>query len=382
MNKEINTLTTNSTWEFLPLPPGKRTISCKWIYKVKLKADGTIERYKASCPYMKRCICNLQKAFKLQQALLYNAQGTIIVTVSVDDIVITGSNSEDITALNAYLDQQFIIKDLGKLHFFLGFEVQSTADSLFMTQIKFTHELLEDSGLQFPTSNSKGYLTPLPSNSKLSHTEGPLLADVEYYRSMVGKLNFLTNTRPDLSFAVQMLSQFMQSPREPHLQALIHLLNYVSNIATQGIILKGSNKLSLEAYSDWTACPHTRRSITGYLVTVGGSPISWKSKKQSTISRSSAEAEYRAMTQTVAEVTWLVRLLADLGVTDLLPVTLHCDNNSALHIARNSVADVLTKILPSAQHEYPLSKLGVSSQPPACAGGGGVDPTSDTWQPS
>lgn len=143
----------------------------------------------------------------------------------------------------------------------------------------------------------------------------------------------------------------------------------------------------------------THRSVTGYILLLGGSPISWKSKKQSTIARSSSEAEYRAMAQASAEVTWVVRLLEELGVTKLKPIRLHCDNQSALHIARNPVfhertkhidldchftrekvmeglielsylptqsqlADVLTKIMPSAQFCTLLSKIGLFNLPP------------------
>jgi len=195
---------------------------------------------------------------------------------------------------------------------------------------------------------------------------------------------------------VQYLSQFLQNPRTPHFTALLHTLSYIQGTITHGILLKASNQLTLQAFSDsdWAACPSTRRSVTGYLILLGTSPISWKSKKQSTVSRSSSEAEYRAMAQAASEITWLVRLLAELGANNLTPVTLHCDNQSALHIARNPVfhertkhieidchftrekvldgllqltymptksqlADVLTKILPSSQFQNLLTKLGM-----------------------
>ena len=213
---------------------------------------------------------------------------------------------------------------------------------------------------------------------------------------MVGKLNFLTHTRPDLSFTVQTLSQFLQLPRTSHLQALSHTLAYVQGTLTQGILLKATEQLSLHAFSDsdWAACPASRRSVTGYLILLGSSPISWKSKKQSTISRSSSEVEYRAMAHAASEVTCLVRLLEELGVHNLTPVQLNCDNQSALHIARNHVfhertkhieidchftrdkvlegllqlhylptssqlADVLSKVLPGPQFHDLLSKLGM-----------------------
>ncbi|GAA0169688.1 hypothetical protein LIER_24116 [Lithospermum erythrorhizon] len=129
-----------------------------------------------------------------------------------------------------------------------------------------------------------------------------------------------------------------------------------------------------QASRKWSPCfcffDHFRRSVTGYLITLGGSPITWKSKKQTTVSRSTAEAEYRAMAQASTEITWLVRLIADLGVVDLQLVTLFCDDTSAIHIAKNPLADILTKILPSPQHRHLLSKIGLlhSTSHPACGG--------------
>lgn len=137
----------------------------------------------------------------------------------------------------------------------------------------------------------------------------------------------------------------MQAPRVSHLQALHHTLRYVYHTAGQGIIVKGATKLTLQEFcdSDWVSCPDSRSSITGYVLLLGQSPISWKSKKQARVSKSSAEAEYRSMAAAASEVTWLVNLLTELGISDLQPVTLHCDNQSALHIAKNPVFHDRTK---------------------------------------
>jgi len=188
----------------------------------------------------------------------------------------------------------------------------------------------------------------------------------------------------------------------------LHTLAYVQSTLHHGILLQGSNKLSLQGFSDsdWAACPTSRRSVTGYIILLGSSPISWKSKKQGTVSRSSSEAEYRAMAQAASEITWLVRLLDELGVSNLTPVKLSCDNQSALHIAKNPVfhertkhieidchftcdkvlegllqlhylpttsqiADVLTKVLPGPQFQQLLSKLGmVNTLDPSSLRGG------------
>lgn len=149
----------------------------------------------------------------------------------------------------------------------------------------------------------------------------------------------------DLAYTVQHLSQFLHLPREPHVQALHHTLRYVQATARQGILLLGSTAPVLQAYSDsdWGSCPETRKSITGYLMMLGNSPISWKSKKQGTVSKSSSEAEYRVMASAASEITWLVRLLQELQVHNLEPVTLHCDNQSAIHIGKNPVFHERTK---------------------------------------
>lgn len=126
----------------------------------------------------------------------------------------------------------------------------------------------------------------------------------------------------------------MHKPRLPHLQALIHVLKYIAHTNGQGILLQATDTLILQAYSnsEWGFFPNTRRSVTCYVLLLGNSPISWKSKKQGTISKSSREAKYRAMDATASKITWMVRLLADLHVTNLKPVVLNCDNQSAISI--------------------------------------------------
>lgn len=219
-----------------------------------------------------------------------NLNDIAIIAVYVDDIIITGSNTFEINKLKKHLHDIFTIKDLGQLHYFLGIEVSYVKDALVLTQHKFTKELLKASGV----SLFKSVVTPLPLNMKLSSLDGDLLVDPTLYRSLVGKLHFLTNTRPDLSYTVQSLSQFMQAPRTSHWKALMHTLNYVYTTCGQGIVLKGDSKLVLQAFSDsdWASCVDSRRSVTGYVLLLGNSPISWKSKKQHTVSKSSSEAEY------------------------------------------------------------------------------------------
>ncbi|XP_074328421.1 uncharacterized protein LOC141666331 [Apium graveolens] len=339
MHKELDALHKNHTWNLVPLPVGKKAIGCKWVYKIKLKANGTVERFKARLvakgynqkwgidfletfsPVVKmatiRClivvvahnnwslsqldvnnvflhgdlceevymlvpdglenplnlVCKLVKSlYGLKQTsrqwfsklvgalkhkgflqskndyslfLRYNALGqVVIVAVYVDDIIIT---------------------------------VGYWYDEITLSQTKFAKELLLEAGIV----EYKTVVTPLPLNLKLQADEGEPFADPTLYKCLVGKLNFLTHTRHDLAFTVQHLSQFLQTPREAHFKALQHVSKYVASTVHQGILLNAGATLTLQGYSDsdWGACVNTRRSITGYIILLGKSPISWKSKK-------------------------------------------------------------------------------------------------------
>lgn len=137
----------------------------------------------------------------------------------------------------------------------------------------------------------------------------------------------------------------MQHPRSTHYDAAIRILRYLQGSASQGILLPSNSTLSLKGFtdSDWAGCPTTRRSTTGYFTMLGNSPISWKSKKQPTVSRSSAEAEYRAMANLASELQWLHFLFTDLGIHHTNPIPLYCDNQAAIHISENPVFHERTK---------------------------------------
>jgi len=315
----------------------------------------------------------------------------IFIAVYVDDILLTGTDLVEIQQLKAFLHDRFKIKDLGILHYFLGLEILYKADGILISQRKFVLDLLKE----YDCSPYTSFTSPLDPNVKLQATDGNLLPDPTYYRKLIGKLNFLTNTRLDIAYSVQHLSQFMQSPREPHLKAAFHLLRYLKRDPTLGIFMSNVPCYTIRAFcdSDWASCPDSRRSVSGYLVLLGNCPISWKSKKQETVSLSSAEAEYRAIRKVVGELVWLDRLLKELTVPFSTPIPVYCDSQSALHIAKNPVfhertkhievdchfvrnqltdglislhhtptsdqlADVLTKALTGVKHAAVLDKLG------------------------
>ncbi|KAL0411703.1 UNVERIFIED_CONTAM: Retrovirus-related Pol polyprotein from transposon RE2 [Sesamum latifolium] len=229
---------------------------------------------------------------------------------------------------------------------------------------------------------------PMEQNHKFALDDSDHLDNPRAYHRLIGRLIFFTITRSELCYSVHILSQFMHQPHHGNWVAALRVLRYHKSSPGKGIFLSSKADLSLRAYcdSDWASCPLTRRSITGYFILLGDSPISWKTKKQTTVSRSSAEVEYRSM--------GLRTLLKDLTVNHSFPAQLLCNNRAALHIAANPVhhertkhieidchfirdciqscsimtshvssnlqlADIFTKALGNIQFQFLVGKLGI-----------------------
>jgi len=169
--------------------------------------------------------------------------------------------------------------------------------------------------------------------------------DPTWYRRLVGCLIYLTITRPDLTYTVHIILQFMQAPQHEHIEVARRVVRYIKGTAGQGILLKGTKDMKITAYcnSDWGSCPLSRKYLTRYFVMLGDSPVSWKTKKQTTTSRSSADVEYQSMTFTTSELIWIKSFLTSLGVFPTTPMQLYCDSEAALHIAKNTVFQERTK---------------------------------------
>ena len=227
---------------------------------------------------------------------------TTILLVYVDDIILTGNNIAEIQTMITLLDREFRIKDLGDLKFFLGLEIARTSKGIHLCQRKYTLDILSDSGMLGCKPNS----TPMDYSTKLQADSGSLLSaeSSSSYRRLIGKLIYLTNTRPDITYAVQQLSQYMATPTNVHLQAAFRILRYLKGTPGSGLFFAATGTPQLRAFSDsdWAGCKDSRKSTTGYLVYFGSSVVSWQSKKQSTVSRSSSEAEYRALASTTCEL--------------------------------------------------------------------------------
>ncbi|RVW27998.1 Retrovirus-related Pol polyprotein from transposon RE1 [Vitis vinifera] len=257
----------------------------------------------------------------------------IYLVVYVDDIVIIGSDQEGIQRLKQHLFNHFQTKDLGKLKCFLGLEIAQYSSGVVMSQRKYALDILEETGML----ECKLVDTPMNPNVKLVPGEGESLRDPGRYQQLVGKLNYLTITQPDISFPVSVVSQFLQSPCDNHWDAVIRILRYIKGTLGQGMLYENRGHTQIVGYIDvdWAGSPLDRRFISGYCVFIGGNLISWKSKKQDVVARSSAEAEYRVMALATCELIWLRQLLQKLRFGKDEQIKLVCDNRIALHIASN-----------------------------------------------
>ena len=260
---------------------------------------------------------------------------TIVLLVYVDDILLTGSNLQLLNQLKAHLHHNFKTKDLGPINRYLGVQFERTPTSLRMHQTEYALSILH----QFGMDNCNPSQTPLPEGLLLpKHSDSPPV-DATLYRMLVGKLLFLTKTRPDISYAVSVVSRFMQSPQDIHLQAAKHILRYIRRFPDLGLSFQKGDSNCLRGYTDadYGQDLDDRISVGAYIFFLGTSPISWNSKKQSSTSRSSCESEYRALAKCSCEAVWLRRLLAELHILDAQPTTLYCDNQSSIKLCYNPV---------------------------------------------
>nr|XP_020164445.1 uncharacterized mitochondrial protein AtMg00810-like [Aegilops tauschii subsp. strangulata] len=272
----------------------------------------------------------LQRGTEMAYLLLY-----------VDDIILTASSAGLLQHITAQLHREFSMTDLEDLSYFLGISVSRSASGMLLSQHQYAIDPLQRAGMM----DCNPCVTPIDTRCKLSADEGALVADATEYRSFAGALQYLTLTRPDIAHAVEQACLYMHAPRDPHLNLVKRILRYVCGTLDPGLQLHSTPASSLTAYSDadWAGCPDTRRSTSDYCVYLGDNLVSWSTKRQATVSRSSAEAEYRAVAHAVAMCCWLRQLLLELQRPLPSANVVFCDNVSAVYMACNPVQHRRTK---------------------------------------
>lgn len=259
----------------------------------------------------------------------------------VDEIHITASSPSLRNKITSLLKQEFEMSEEGLLKYFLGIKVDYNTKGMMLTQSAYAKEILTRASME----NCKPISTPVDLKAKLSSDDGAPIDDPTLYRSLAGALQYLTLTRPDIQYAVQQLCLFMHDPRVPHFQALKRVLRYLQGTLAHGLQLYRSSSSTLTAYTDadWAGCPNTRRSTSGYCIFLGDNLVSWSSKRQPTVSRSSAEAEYKGVANAVAETCWVRNLLLELKCPVKAATLVYCDNISAVYLSTNPVKHQRTK---------------------------------------
>ncbi|CAM8882756.1 unnamed protein product [Rhodiola kirilowii] len=337
--------------------------------------------------------------------IFHQQSNLIYLLIYVDDIIVTGNNSSLIDGFTRKLHSEFAIKDLGSLSYFLGLEASTTHNGLFLSQLKYARDILTRAQLL----DSKPVHTLMVVSQYLT-VDGSPFSYPTLYRSLVGALQYLTITRPDIAHAVNSVSQFMHTPTIDHFLDVKRILRYVKGTINFGHTFRSNVPADLVAYSDadWASCPDTRRSTPGYSIYLGHNLVSLSAKKQLNVSRSSCESEYRALATTAAEVLWIMHLLRDLKVPIPQMPLLLCDNKSAIFLSSNpvshkrakhveldyhflrelviagrirtqhvpshlQVADIFTKSIPRHSFEFFRSKLHVCFNPTLSLRGGVKD---------
>ncbi|KAL0444678.1 UNVERIFIED_CONTAM: Retrovirus-related Pol polyprotein from transposon RE2 [Sesamum latifolium] len=306
MKVEIEALEHNNTWKLTPLPNGKtaiRAIGCKRVYKTKLHVDGFVERYKAR---------PIAKGFNQIEGVDYTdsfspVAKTVTVHLFLALAAAHGWPLQQLDVNNAflhgYLDEDPYMTppkrypaasgmDIGDARYFLDLEIAWNSTGIYVAQTKYVADIFNDTGLVQDKS--------------------------------------VCFTLPDISHLV---------PCEDHWRAALHVVRYLKGTPSKGLFLPAQSSFALTVYcnADWASCTDSRRSLTGFCIFLGDALVLWKTKKQSKVSRSTTEAEYRSMVATVCELHWISYILSDLGISLSLPVELFCDNRATLHIVANPV---------------------------------------------
>lgn len=432
IKSEMDSIVSNATWELIELPPGCSTIGCKWVFKRKLKPDGSVDKFKARLvakgfkqkegidyfdtyspvtrittirvllalasiyhlevhqmdvktaflngdleeeiymdqpegyviPGNENKVCKLVKSLyglkqapkqwheKFDRAVLsfgfeindsdkcvytkLKGDECIILCLYVDDILLFGTSLAVVNETKALLSGKFDMKDMGCADVILGLKLTRSTDGIAISQAHYVEKVLEKYGY----SHVKSVVTPYDPSKTLHKNKSGVPVSQLRYSQIIGSLMYLANcSRPDISYAVTKLSRFTSCPDRTHWDALDRVLKYLKGTISLGLHYERFPAV-LEGYSDasWIADTAECKGVTGYVFTLGGGAVSWRSVKQTIITRSTSEAELCALDTTVTEADWLKGLLSEIPLVmkPMPPISVNCDNQTTIAQVRSS----------------------------------------------
>jgi len=404
MEKEMESLHGNDVWDLVELPKDRKAVGSKWVFKLKVGADGSVERHKARlvaqgfsqkfgadydetfCPVVRleslrtvialavqnglklhqveHLVCKLKRSiYGLKQSprcwnsaldsqlkkmgfvqtasdpcIYIASEGEMfIIGVHVDNIVLAGKSDKRMEDVKKAIAMQFDVKDLGKLHYFLGMKIvqDEKTGKVWIGQPAYTESVLQKFGME----NSKPVRTPVDTGTKLvKATDDEECVDQKLYQSAVGSLLYLSvGTRPDITYAVSNVTKFSAKPTKQHWIAVKRIMRYLRGTIYYGLLYSrnGSKKCIGYSDSDWAGDLDDRKSTSGYLFQISGAAVSWRSKKQTCVALSTAEAEYMALAGAAQEAIWMRQLSSELKNGPTEATTIFEDNQSAICMAKN-----------------------------------------------
>jgi hypothetical protein len=294
----------------------------------------------------------ISNAFKVGKAdptlFTETCNGDLFVyQIYVDDIIFGSTNQKSYEEFSRVMMQKFEMSMMGELTYFLGFQAKQLKDDTFISQTKYTQDLLKRFGMK----DAMSVKTPMGTDGHLDLNKGGKSVDQKAYQSMIGSLLYLYASRPDIMLSVCMCARFQSDPKECHLVAVKRILRYLVSTPCFGIWYPKGSTFDLIGYSDsnYAGCKVDRKSTLGTCQFLGRSLVSWSSKKQTSVALSIAEAEYVAAGQCCAQLLWMRQTLWDFGY-NLSKVSLLCDNESAIHLADNPVEHSRTKHIDIRHH--------------------------------
>ncbi|KAJ9565666.1 hypothetical protein OSB04_001632 [Centaurea solstitialis] len=282
----------------------------------------------------------------------------LLVQIYVDDIIFGSTNPKLCEKFELLMKSEYKMSMMGELTFFLGLQIKQSENGIFINQGKYVHEMLK----KFDLTTCTPMKTPMAPPLSLDKDSKGKPIDVTLYRGMIGSLLYLTVSRPDIMYSTCLCARYQAEPKESHLTVVKRIFRYLKGTLNLGLWYSKDSGFDLTAYSDsdFAGCKIDRKSTTGGCHLLGGKLVSWTSKKQNSVSTSTAEAEYVAAGICCAQVLWLRNQLQDYDI-QLSKIPIYCDNTSAIAIANNPVLHSKTKHIEVRYHFIRIMMVATTS---------------------